>query len=337
MKHFPGVVTVLFTCGFGAAVQAQQIDFEFQLLSGDQTTIDFLQDRLIAGGEDAKQVGEKLPNIIQSRRLELVESVKIQSASGKRAVKKSSERMVEIADDWETNEGMSVEIDPVLMQGGALDININYEWLRKTGRDYRFDRQTFSTSCATNAPVLLQRISEGDEHLALVMTAATAQPGANPAPAQPAVYLEFAFYESAAAAEGKKDAAARVVFPNRSGQRAKAERVSPLFYEEGGAEQSYNIGYSIEADLVLTDSPKAVQINCNIENAERFSGTDRTANGDRIPKVTIRRALGVAATNLGETVVKAVEESSLADFADVKPSNWKATVTPLKTKAASAR
>ncbi|MEO0445530.1 MAG: hypothetical protein AAF191_05575, partial [Verrucomicrobiota bacterium] len=84
-----------------SSTQAQQIDFHFQLLQADAAIADALQSRLMDGGEPADQAMSKIPDFVRQRRVSLEAELKVQTPSGQRARGASTQKRIEVDDEWE--------------------------------------------------------------------------------------------------------------------------------------------------------------------------------------------------------------------------------------------
>ncbi|MEM1295285.1 MAG: hypothetical protein AAGH89_07960 [Verrucomicrobiota bacterium] len=286
MRHFHQTLLILGL--LQGVVQAQQIDFHFQLYKADATIADALQSRLIEGGEPAELAMSKMPDFVRQRRVELEAELKIQTPSGQRAKSASSQRMLEVDDDWEVVDGIQIELDPVLDASSSMvDLNIHAEYSVKDGSAVKMHRLTTASLVKVGTTSLLSRWQEEDEILLLLGTASLTTPPGTPSEDRRLIFVECTIYGSDIDAQAKRNPLTSIVFPSRSGQRAKCEITIPFAYEYAGSQTYTNLGYAVEIDPVIGADGKTVDINAAVFSAEKRSGSERLADGSRIPRVDI--------------------------------------------------
>lgn len=311
MRHLQ--VTLLVASIALGTTQAQQIDFQFQLYKADATIADALQSRLIEGGEPADQAMAKMPDFVRQRRVALDAEVTIQTPSGQRAKGASSQKMLEVDDEWKVVDGLNIELDPVLDAASSLvDLNISAEYCTKDGSAVKMHRLTSASVLKVGTASLLSRWQEDDDILLLLGTASLATPPAGATgKASSLIYIDCTLYESDADAQAKRNPVQSIVFPSRSGQRAKCEITVPMSYEFGGSLTYTNLGYSIEVDPVIGADGITVDLNAAVFSAEKRSGSERLPDGTRLPKVDILTSSLKTSLTDGNSKVVDLEKGTL--------------------------
>jgi len=275
-----------------------------------------------------------MPDLERSRRVKLAEEISLQTPSGQRTKGASSQRMLKVeAQEYEIPEGLSLEIDPVMHEaGGVVDFNLFVEFARKDGRDVRISRLSVASVAQLEVPTLLMRWQEGQTDRILMATF-TETGGASPSPvpseALDVLYVDTTLYESASDASAARDAVGRIVFPSRTGQRAKGEDYVPVTYEVGGRLADLNTGLTVEIDPALDSATRTLDLTASIEFTEEGSGTERDASGERFPRMEIRRSLCTSESfKNGDTKTLPMKLFSLVDTTG-QADDWQAVVTYL--------
>tara|TARA_R110002096_G_scaffold200639_11_gene384714 strand:- start:7592 stop:8590 length:999 start_codon:yes stop_codon:yes gene_type:complete len=324
MRHFH--VFILTLGFFFSPVQAQTIDFHFQLFELDDAIADALQPRLIDGGPTAAQTMAKMQDFVRQRRVGLEADFNIQTASGQRAKGTSSQKTLELEDEREVTDGLQIELDPVLdASASVVDLNLAAEYAQRDGGDVKIRRLTTSSLLKVGIPALLTRWQEGDEILFLIVTAT--HPGPQSAPAKPnrQIFIDAAMYESDADAQAQRDPVARVVFPSRSGQRARNEISVPMFFETGGGLEVHNLGYHVEVDPVIGVDGSTIDLAASLSHGNKRGGSERLADGTRLPKVEIRTSNASQQLTDGQSKLSAVLQTTLGG-AQSAADTWKANL-----------
>lgn len=186
---------------------------------------------------------------------------------------------------------------------------------------------TSSLSVETGVPFLLSRWQEGEDVLLFVGTAASPPPaGAAPASSKPRqmIYLDVAFYQSAADAQARRTQVGRITVPSLSGKGAKSEIFVVLIYDTATAMDARNLGFKVKSDF-KTDPSGAVDSTMILEHIRETGGRDRLPDGTRVPELEIREARPVLQMKDGETRTVNTEISSLGN-PQPKPDSWTLTV-----------
>ncbi|MEM0968471.1 MAG: hypothetical protein AAGJ31_03900, partial [Verrucomicrobiota bacterium] len=296
------------------------------LLQADAAIADALQSRLMDGGEPADQAMSKIPDFVRQRRVSLEAELKVQTPSGQRARGASTQKRIEVDDEWEVVDGLQIELDPVLDASGSLvDLNINAEYSVKAGSAVKIHGLTTASLVKVGTTSLLSRWQEEDDILLLLGTASLATPPGKPAEEHQLIFVECTMYGSAADAQAKRNPVSSIVFPSRSGQRAKSEITIPLSYEHSGSQTYTNLGYSVEINPVIDSDGTAVDLNAAVFSAEKRSGSERLPDGSRLPKVDILTSKLTASLIDGSSDVFDITKSTLGG-AQVGPDPAKAVL-----------
>jgi hypothetical protein len=330
MKHGLLLFWLLSLTGFTR--EAQPLQFRFEMYEGDAVILDALEKRLLQGGAPAVEAVGKIPDFVRSGRVEMVEELEFEAASGQRKKEASSTRMLKLDDlGGEVCDGLSVDSDPVFDErGGSIDMNLHVEWGRKEGRDVKTTRITTSVILPSGEPVLLARWAEGEVDRMLMVTGTA--PGVAKAEGSPEagtgrgrlVYVDTIVYKSAVDAEAGRGPVARMLFPSRSGQRAKMEdHVMVLFDVDGrGTMDAASVGMMVEMDPLVDEGGGSVELDAAVDYSEEPGGTERTVDGVRIPRVEIHRARAQLTLKDGEAGTVEMEKLTLVDSKG-QPEEWR--------------
>jgi hypothetical protein len=328
MKHGLLLFWLLILTGF--TCEAQPLQFRFEMYEGDAVILDALEKRLLQGGAPAVEAVGKIPDFVRSGRVEMVEELEFEAASGQRKKEASSTRMLKLDDlGGEVCDGLSVDSDPVFDErSGSIDLNLHVEWGRKEGRNVKTTRVTTSVTLPSGEPVLLARWAEGEVDRMLMVTGTV--PGVAKAEgsreAELLVYVDTVVYKSAADAEAGRGPVARMLFPSRSGQRARMEdHVMVLFDVDGrGTMDAASVGMMVEMDPLVEEGGGSVELDAAVDYSEEPGGTERTADGVRIPLVVIHRARAQSTLKDGGVGTLEMEKLTLVDSKG-QPDEWRMT------------
>ncbi len=320
--------------GLCEKLNAQQVDFQFQAYKLDAEMADFLQTRLMAGGDSAIQALAKVPNLLKQQKVALQAELLFQAQSGKRVNEASSQRMLEVNkryrevnESWEVVDGLELEMDAKLDSTGRfIDIDMFIKLSNRSKEGVKVRALTSSLTAVIGVPFLLSRWQEGEEALMIVATATTSSQANAEALSRQMVYLDVAFFQSAVAAKAKvrPDQVGRIVFPTRKGTHAKSEVYVVLLYDTASAMGSQNLGFKVESDVKI-DQKGTVNAALILEHAQKTGRRDRLPDGARVPEIEIRRAKPSVSLQKGEIEIVDVEISSLGN-ALAEPDLWKVTV-----------
>lgn len=313
---------------------AQAIDFQFHVYKLDVKTADALQARLIAGGDTAVQVAARLPDFVKQQRVSLEAELSFQVQAGQRAKEASSERMLEVNERfrevneiWEVADGLELEIDARPdTTGSIIDIDMFARFSDRSKEGVKVRELTASLSVLAGVPFLVSRWQEGEEVLMFVGTAlasSSSAPGIVGEGRQ-MIYLDGAFYSSAANAKAGREQLGRIVVPARQGTRAKSEIYVVLIYDVADVRDSRNLGFKIESNAKVEQSG-VIDSAVILEYARKTGKRDRLPDGTRVPEIEIRRARVSLHLKDGESKTVDAEISSLGNPA-AKTDTWKMTV-----------
>ena len=314
---------------------AQQIDFNFQVFKLDAKIADALQLRLIDGGDPAVQAIAKMPDFIKQSKASLEAELIFQAQSGQRIKEASSKRLLEVNkryrevnEVWEVADGIELDmIGSLDSSGRIIDVDIFASFSSRSAAGVKVRQLTSSLSVETGVPFFLSRWQEGEDVLLLVGTATSSPPaGAATASSKPRqmIYLDVAFYQSAADAQTRRNQVGRITVPSLSGKGVKSEIFVVLIYDTATAMDARNLGFKVKSDF-KTDPSGAVDSTMILEHIRETGGRDRLPDGTRVPKLEIREARPVFQMKDGETRTVNAAISSLGNPKPM-PDAWTLTV-----------
>jgi len=235
-----------------------------------------------------------------------------------------NEELADAGQVLEVVDGLGLEIDPVIGSSGTVvDVNLAGEYSERSRNGAKLYRLTTSVAMKTDQPILLSRWQEGEEILMFVGSAKTELPGGAIPGAVPVVYIDAAFYESAADVRASREPVARALFPSRSGQRARSEMVESLSFDAGGGLEMVDLGLIVEVDSVLDDSGAAIDLNSAVQFNAKSGGSERLVSGERVPKVEMRTVQKTLQLQDSQTEIVDVEIHTLGNR---EPDDWKASL-----------
>jgi len=314
---------------------AQQIDFQFQVYKLDANIADALQARLIDGGDPAVQAIARMPDFIKQKKASLEAELNFQTQSGQRANEASSKRKVEgnkrfreIDEKWELVNGLDIELEASLDPGGRIiDVDMYATFARssdQTPEGTKVRQLTSLFSMVTGVPFLVSRWQEGEDIFLFTAMASTSSAPAVSTQTRQMVYLDVAFYQSAADAKAKRDQIGRITSSSRSGTKSKSQIYVIIVYDTATAMDSHDLGFKVESSS-KTNPSGAVDLSMVLEHTSKTGRKERMPDGTRAPQLEIREALPSLQMKDGETETMKVGVSSLAN-PKAKPDTWIMTV-----------
>ncbi|MGI9241305.1 MAG: hypothetical protein ACR2RV_10915 [Verrucomicrobiales bacterium] len=105
------------------SADAQELTLEFQLLRMKAKVADFLEMRLLTGGDQSTEAEEKLPGLISARTIESVATHSFQCRGNNRSESRSSPKDLEEEGGEKIPEGFYFEVEPVIGSDGTIHLN----------------------------------------------------------------------------------------------------------------------------------------------------------------------------------------------------------------------
>lgn len=298
-------------------VLAEEIKMEFHVYQVEPTIGAALEDRLITGGQAAREAMDRLPDFIRQRRVTLLDSIELSLPPDERKEGKSSDSVINLP--WhEAVDGLAIEADLTLNEKTFV-LDFYGAYTSENKKEEPLERTVASlTRGQLGIPLLLCRWQMDREWLLLVGKAISSEKPQPKELAEDLVFIESAYYPAASSATAGRDRLVSTRVPCLSGKNARTEMIG--WIDDENILDRDQPGFRVALDPVLyADGTLRLTTNCGY--IIQSGGRTRLSSGERVRRLAIRDVRATLDMKEGELAGRKAELAAIEDM-EARDDNW---------------